>query len=98
MSSYLQAKVYQSPPISDEEYLAYDDDVEQPFRIEYLQSTLEISPYSDGNYLLNPRTVTADGEWEAWFFAPWNLEPARYRSFWDLMREEYKNFLQLKEM
>ena len=95
---YLQGTGYQPLSISDEEYLVYDDNSEQPFRAEYLQSTLEISPYSDGCYLLNPRIVTADGEWEAWFYAPWNLVPARYRTFWELMQAEYQAFLSMKDL
>jgi hypothetical protein len=54
------------------------------------QTVLEISDWGDSAiYLLNPQVVTVDGEWEAWFYAPWNIVPARYRSFWDLMQAEF---------
>ncbi|MER6977287.1 hypothetical protein [Streptomyces carpinensis] len=43
-------------------------------------------------YLLNPCVVTSDGEWEAWYLAHWLPGAVRYRSFWDLMNDEYKSF------
>ena len=48
-------------------------------------------------YLLNPKVVTPDGEWEAWFFANWLPGAARYRSFVELMQAEYRSFRQLHE-
>lgn len=83
------------PSIPDSEYLVYGS-VDQPFRDAYLQTALAISPLYDGIYLLNPQTLTADGEWEAWFFAAWNLGAARYPSFWELMQAEYQAFLALQ--
>lgn len=55
---------------------------------------LKISHAPDASdvYLLNPRVVTPDGEWEAWYFAHWLPGAVRYRSFWDLMNDEYHNF------
>jgi hypothetical protein len=41
------------------------------------------------------RTVTPDGEWEAWFFANWNPGANRYRSFREMMQAERANFLRL---
>jgi hypothetical protein len=64
------------------------------FRPEYLRDCLEISHDGDSAiYLLNPRIVTADGEWEAWFFANWNPGADRYPSFADLMQAHYQSFL-----
>jgi HEAT repeat protein len=83
------------PPISDEEYLFYGEGAAQPFRSEYLTTALAISNDRDGIYLLNPQTVTADGEWEAWFFAHWVPGADRYRSFWDMMQAEHERFLYL---
>lgn len=95
---WLQEEVLSYPvtPISDDDYLVYGTDDEQPFRPEYLQTALVISGYTDGIYLLNPQTRTAEGEWEAWFLAYWMPTPVRYRSFCDLMRAEFVNFLHLK--
>jgi HEAT repeat protein len=79
--------------VSDEEYLVYGDSAVQPMRAGYLQTALAISDYGDGIYLLNPQTVTPEGEWEAWFFAHWVPGADRYRSFWDLMVAEHDHFL-----
>jgi len=78
---------------SDQEYLVYGDQAVQPLRAEYLQSAMAISDYGDGIYLLNPQTVTPEGEWEAWFFAHWVPGADRYRSFWELMIAEHEHFL-----
>lgn len=62
-------------------------------------STSAIRPDSgSGLYLLNPRIVTAEGEWEAWFFAHWLPGANRYRSFWELMQGEYQNFVQANKV
>ena len=67
-------------------------------RIEYLQTTLEISQKGDSAiYLLNPEVITTEGEWEAWFFADWLPGADRYSSFCDMMQAEYTNFLELRE-
>ena len=79
--------------VSDEEYLVYGASAVQPLRAKYLQAALAVSDYGDGIYLLNPQTVTPEGEWEAWFFAPWVPGADRYRSFWDLMSAEHEHFL-----
>ena len=39
-------------------------------------------------YLLDPRSVNADGEWEAWFFAHWAPGIDRFPSFRALMQAE----------
>jgi SMI1 / KNR4 family (SUKH-1) len=58
-----------------------------------LPATLEISHDGDsGAYLLNPRVVGADGEWEAWLFANWVPGARRYRSFAAMMRSRYDAF------
>lgn len=71
------------PPISDKEYFVYgakQDCVK--FRTEYLQTALQISDVGDsGVVLLNPKVVTPQGEWEAWFFANWLPGTVRYHSF-----------------
>lgn len=68
------------------------------FRVEYLQSALQISAEGDSAvYLLNPEIQTPDGEWEAWFFANWNPGANRYRSFRKMMEQELSSFVQLRD-
>ena len=85
------------PPLTDKEYLTYGDKQDScKFRTEYLQTALEISDIGDSAILLlNPEIVNHAGEWEAWMFANWHAGAVRYRSFWELIRGEYKNFCRL---
>jgi len=79
------------PDIPDEVYFVYGPEQDPVnLRNSYLESTLAISELVDaGIYLLNPEVVTADGEWEAWFFG-FHLPGAnRYRSFEAMMKAEY---------
>jgi hypothetical protein len=91
--------MYGDTEISDVEYFVYGEDQDSAFfRTEYLKTALEISDAGDSAILLlNPQVVTAEGEWEAWFFGNWLPGAARYRSFWDLMQAEYKSFRDLEE-
>jgi len=75
-------------PVADDQYFVYDGNQDTAYlRPEYLQTALEISPLRDeAVYLLNPRVVTAEGEWEVLFFANWLPGAARYRSFKDMMQ------------
>ena len=84
------------PTIPDKEYFKYGNEQDPViFRVEYLQTALEISDVGDSAiYLLNPKVVTKDGEWEAWFFANWLPGAVRYRSFKDLMEAEYQKLLE----
>ena len=66
------------------------------FRDEYLDTALQISE-GHGLYLLNPRVVFEDAEWEAWFFEA-ELGASRYRSFGELILAEYEAFLRLKDL
>ena len=85
------------PSVPDEDYFVYGK-AQAPalFRHEYLRSLLEISDYDeqeDGIYLLNPRIVSNQGEWEAWYLSS-NLPGAvRYPSFWEMMQAAYEGFL-----
>jgi len=81
--------------VDDAEYLVYGTNVDQPLRGAYFRTSLAVSDYGDGIYLLNPLTVTPEGEWEAWFLASWIPGAHRYRSFWDLMRAEHDSFLSM---
>jgi SMI1 / KNR4 family (SUKH-1) len=85
--------------ISDEDYFVYGTAQNcMNLRTEYLQTALEISSKKESAiYLLNPQVVSADGEWEAWFFCDWLPGADRYRSFQEMMHAEYENFLELRE-
>jgi SMI1 / KNR4 family (SUKH-1) len=77
--------------VSDEEYFVYGDGQDPVhLRPEYLPDTLQIGEYDDGVFLLNPHIKTADGEWEAWYMAPWLPGAQRFRSFWDLMNDQFR--------
>src|SRR5215475_1698538 len=65
--------------------------------LEDLTDALAISPFQEDVYLLNPRVVTADGEWEALDFNPGGASCNHYPSFWELMQAERKIFLNVKE-
>ena len=80
----------------DAEYFVYGDDQEcTNFRSDYLIKSLAISDWGDAAIvLLNPEVKFGE-EWEAWMFATWHLGPIRYRSFEELMKEEYKSYLDL---
>ena len=67
-------------------------------RSEYLATALDISEETgNGMYLLNPRIVTPDGEWEAWFWAAWLPGANRHRSFQEMMVAERQSFRRLEE-
>ena len=87
------------PSISNTEYFTYGEAQDcSKLRIEYLETALEISQKGDSAiYLLNPQVTTAEGEWEAWFFADWLPGADRYPSFCEMMQAEYINFLELRE-
>jgi hypothetical protein len=88
------------PSVPDAEYFRYDADgvATGDMRSEYLQGALLISEREyngTGVYLLNPRVVTPDGEWEAWFWAHWIPGAGRCRTFWDMLRHEYRTDIRL---
>ena len=61
-----------------------------------LPSTLQVSAVELSGtavYLLNPRVVGADGEWEAFYFAHWVPGAVRYPSFRALMEHELAKWL-----
>ncbi|MFJ2883314.1 SMI1/KNR4 family protein [Streptomyces sp. NPDC086796] len=81
--------------IPDEMYYVYGDQQQSwAIRTAYLSGMLKIShtPGTGDVYLLNPHVRTPDGEWEAWYLAHWLPGAVRYRSFWDLMNDEYRSF------
>lgn len=81
--------------VPDEDYFIYGEkQLPETARLEYLAGMLEVSgeAFDGGVFLLNPEIRTPSGEWEAWFLAPWLAGAARYRSFWELMEDEYRQF------
>ncbi|MCX5384133.1 SMI1/KNR4 family protein [Streptomyces sp. NBC_00083] len=81
--------------VSDDDYFRYGEGQDPALlRPAYLRHTLTISHTPDATdvYLLNPRVVTADGEWEAWHLAHWLPGAVRHQSFWALMNAEYATF------
>lgn len=85
--------------VPDDKYLIYGA-TQNPyeFREEYLKSALLISTADSSPYiyLLNPKIVNTEGEWEAWVFEA-ETGANRYRSFWDLMQAEHNLFLFLEK-
>ena len=82
----------------DEKYYRYSDDGASGHRAGHLKSLLQISDVGDGVYLLNPKAVTPDGEWEAWFFANWVPGAIRYPSFPHLLFNDYRTFHQMMKV
>jgi hypothetical protein len=84
--------------VSDEQYFVYGEQQNADyFRPQYMAATLQISEMADGSVLLlNPKVVTPDGEWEAWYYASWRPGVSRYRSFADLMTEKLEIFRQVR--
>jgi hypothetical protein len=83
---------------SDEEYYEYAEGGAPDHRAEHVKALLQISDVDDGVYLLNPESVTPDGEWEAWFFANWVPGAIRFPSFTHLMLHEYLSFARLNQV
>jgi hypothetical protein len=82
---------------SDEEYFIYGDNQKSTdFRSKYLIDSLAISNWGDASIvLLNPHVKFGE-EWEAWVFTVWSHGPSRYKSFEELMKQEYKAFIKLQ--
>ncbi len=81
---------------TDEEYFIYGEEQETTnFRSKYLTNCLAISRWGDSSILLLNPEVKFGNEWEAWMFANWYPGAARYKSFEELMVEEYSAFVEL---
>lgn len=82
--------------IPDNEYFVYGPGQDScKFRDEYLAASLAISTEGDGAiYLLNPKVLTREGEWEAWFFSNWAAGASRYRSFQEMMPNRHRMFVE----
>jgi hypothetical protein len=86
--------------VPDSDYFVYGHEQDcSRIRIEYLQTCLSISERGESSiYLLNPRVISEEQEWEAWFFGDWLPGADRYPSFQAMMEAEYRNFLDLREV
>lgn len=92
VTAYTGPHLPSGPTVSDDKYFVYGANQDPAnLRVEYLTTALQISPRGDSAvYLLNPRVVTEDDEWEAWFFANWLPGATRFRSFVAMIRGEYE--------
>lgn len=79
--------IKETPSVPDEKYFVYGKEQDCAYvRSEYMQTALAVSSECDGYiYLLNPRIITPDGEWEAWDFGNKLPGAFRYRSFQEMM-------------
>ncbi len=76
--------------VSDEDYFSYGD-LQDPakLRMEYLKDSVAIGEEVQSSiYLLNPKVVSPDGEWEAWLLGTHLPGALRYPSFWEMMVAE----------
>ncbi len=98
IDSYVEASEG-TPPLPLEEHLVYGERQDNcRFRVQFLQSVLQISGVGDSAvYLLNPEVKNPAGEWEAWFFATWGPGADRYRSFQELMEATLDRFIRLRD-
>ncbi len=75
-----------------------DDDYDPDHEHREMKTALEISDVGDSAILLlNPQVISAEGEWEAWFFSNWGPGADRYGSFWDLMHAQYEIMIGLNK-
>jgi len=92
---------YQEDDVSDEVYLDYETPEHMvALRHRYYPECLLVGKEWIGGggefVLLNPHIVSADGEWEAIFFANWLPGNERYRSFRDLVAGSVKALEELE--
>ncbi|MGW0485272.1 SMI1/KNR4 family protein [Nonomuraea sp. NPDC003214] len=89
--SWSEPKPENSWSVPDELYFVYGPEQDSiHYRAEYVPDTFLAGYWDDGVVLLNPHIRTAEGEWEAWYLAPWKPGAKRYRSFWDLAMDELR--------
>jgi hypothetical protein len=81
----------QEPDIADAKYFVYGPDQDPVnVRFSYLPECIAVSEYIEGDmYVLNPAVRFGD-EWEAWLLSSPLPGANRYRSFWELMVDEFK--------
>ena len=85
------------PNVSDEEYFVYGEKQNSTsIRPEYLNNCLVISGWGDASLLLLNPEIKYNEEWEAWAFANWYPGAYRFKSFWELVNEEFNAYVELK--
>ncbi|NRQ32484.1 SMI1/KNR4 family protein [Nonomuraea sp. NN258] len=90
--SWSAPKPEDSWSVPDELYFVYGrEQVAGNMRAEYVDDTLLAGYWDDGAVLLNPHVKTPEGEWEAWYLAPWLAGARRYTSFWDLIVDQLRS-------
>ena len=78
--------------VSNEDYFNYSDSQDSvKFRVEYLLNSIVVSKDVEGSIiLLNPQ-IKFENEWEAWLYASWYPGASRFKSFKELIYEEFKS-------
>ncbi|MEV5409899.1 SMI1/KNR4 family protein [Thermopolyspora sp. NPDC052614] len=90
--SWSEPKPEDSWSVPDELYFVYGrEQASGNMRGEYVSDTLLVGYWDDGVVLLNPHVKTPEGEWEAWYLAPWLAGARRFTSFWDLVAHELRS-------
>jgi hypothetical protein len=88
--------LYGSFNTSDEEYFVYGENQRSTdFRSSYLIESLVVSNWGDSSIVLLNPNVKFGEEWEVWVFTVWSYGPTRYKSFEELMQQEYASFIKL---
>jgi hypothetical protein len=76
--------------VSDEDYYVYGENQRaENLKSEYLKKTLQISEWVDGSVILLNPNVKFGEEWEAWIYANWYPGAHRYKSFRELIEDEF---------
>jgi hypothetical protein len=84
--------------VSDEQYFLYDENQRTEFfRGDYMGECLAISGWGDSAILLLNSEIKFGNEWEAWAFANWYPGAVRYKSFWDLVNNQFNRYLEIRE-
>ena len=84
--------------LPDEQFYSYSEEGAPDHRAAHMKSLLQISDVDDAVILLNPKAVTPDGEWEAWYFANWIPGAIRFPSFAHLMRRQHLSFVKANDV
>jgi len=77
--------------VGDEAYYVYDATQDSiHIRASALSTALAVGDdFGGGYYLLNPKEILMDGEWEAWYLSPHLPGAYRYMSFADLLARTF---------
>ncbi|NEO82849.1 MAG: SMI1/KNR4 family protein [Spirulina sp. SIO3F2] len=94
-SDWIEAWDSDDSDITDEQYFQYGEHQDCVWiRSQYMKAALQLSSTEDGYvYLLNPKIIDNRNEWEAWDFGNKLPGAYRYRSFWEMMKEMHKEYV-----